>query len=198
MSASRWPPPDPIAAFQAWFAEAAASEPDVPDAMQVASVGPDGRPSLRTVLLKELGPDGAVFYTHLDSRKSQQLRASGWAAATLHWKSLARQVHLEGPVREVTSAEADAYFATRPRGSQLGAWASLQSEPLDARATLELRLAEVTDRFGDGPVPRPPRWGGWRIALHRLELWQGRPDRLHDRALYTPAGSGWSVSLLNP
>jgi pyridoxamine 5'-phosphate oxidase len=198
MDTPRWPPADPIAAFHAWFAEAVAAEPDVPDAMQVASVGPDGRPSLRTVLLKELTPAGAVFYTHLDSRKSQQLRATGWAAATLHWKSLARQVHLEGPVEEVSAAEADAYFATRPRGSQLGAWASAQSAPLDARATLEARLAEVTARFDGDPVPRPPRWGGWRIALRRVELWQGRPDRLHDRAVYLPSPDGWSVTLLHP
>lgn len=190
--------PDPWAAFARWMAEASVSEPDVPDAMQLATVGPDGRPALRTVLLRGHGPDGMVFYTNLGSRKAGHLLADGRAAALLHWKSLQRQVIAEGPVGPVTDAEADAYWATRPRGSQLGGWASRQSQPLPDRRELDARVAEFDARFAGGPVPRPPFWSGFRLRPDRIELWQGRPDRLHDRHLYTLGPAGWSVTLLQP
>lgn len=190
--------PDPWAALARWMDEAVASEPDVPEAMQLATVGPDGRPALRTVLLRGHGPDGLVFYTNLGSRKARHLLANGRAAALLHWKSLQRQVIAEGSVAPVTDAEADAYWATRPRGSQLGGWASRQSEPLARRGDLDARIAELDARFEGTPVPRPPFWGGFRLRPDRIELWQGRPDRLHDRHLYTVGPDGWSVSLLQP
>lgn len=191
-SQSPWPE------FSAWYAEAARTEPDVPDAMQVASVGADGRPSLRTVLLKDHDENGIVFYTNTRSRKGRELFAYPAATALFHWKSLQRQAILEGDVTPTTAEEADAYFATRPRGSQLGAWASQQSEPMVGRSELEARLAEVTARFEGLPVPRPPHWSGFRLAPHRVELWQGRADRLHERREWTRDGAGWRFRLLQP
>jgi pyridoxamine 5'-phosphate oxidase len=194
-------PPTPWPEFSTWYAEAVASEPDVPDAMQVATVDARGFPSVRTVLLKDFGPDGLVFYTNLTSRKGRELHARPRAAAVLHWKSLQRQALFEGPVERVDDATADAYFATRPRGSQLGAWASHQSAPIGGRAELEAALAEVVARFGDGPVARPPHWSGFRIRPERVELWQGRRDRLHDRRTWrvdADAPGGWVFELLQP
>jgi pyridoxamine 5'-phosphate oxidase len=192
------PPPSPWPEFSAWYAEAARAEPDVPDAMQVASIGADGRPSLRTVLLKDHDETGIVFYTNTHSRKGRELLAHPAATALFHWKSLQRQAIFEGDVTPTTPAEADAYFATRPRGSQLGAWASQQSEPMADRAELEARLAKVTARFDGAPVPRPPHWSGFRLAPHRVELWQGRADRLHERREWTRDGEGWRFRLLQP
>jgi pyridoxamine 5'-phosphate oxidase len=190
--------PDPIALWRAWYAEAMASEPDVPDAMQIATLAEDGAPHLRTVLAKDVDESGVVFYTNLRSRKGEDLQRDGRIAATFHWKSLERQVHVEGRVRAVSAAEADAYFASRPRGSQIGAWASAQSQPIGAREDLEGAVAAIHARFGEGPVPRPPHWGGFRIVPHRWEFWQGRRDRLHDRFEYLPDGAGWAVRRLQP
>ncbi len=188
---------EPHAPFASWFAEAAEREPDVPDAMQVATVH-DGVPSIRTVLLKEWGPEGWVFYTNFGSRKGRELDAHPRIAALLHWKSLARQVRVRGTVSRVSDAEADAYFASRPRGSQLGAWASRQSEALEAREILESRLVEVTARFEGQDVPRPAFWGGYRIHIEAMELWQGRDDRLHDRVEFLRDGAGWARRRMYP
>jgi pyridoxamine 5'-phosphate oxidase len=189
---------EPFGPFSAWFAEATASEADVPDAMQLATVGPDGRPAVRTVLLKAHGPDGWVFFTHYDSPKSRDLTAQPWAAAVLHWKSLQRQVRAEGPVTRVAPAASDRYFASRDRASQLGAWASRQSAPIADRAALEAAFAEAETRFAGVPVPRPPRWGGWALHPERIEFWQGRPGRLHDRVVFAREGSLWRRSILAP
>lgn len=188
---------EPHAAFASWFAEAKASEPDVPDAIQIASVA-DGVPSIRTVLLKGWGEDGWVFYTNLGSQKGSELVHNGAVAGVLHWKSLQRQVRVVGTASLVEEEVADAYFASRPRGSQLGAWASRQSEVLDERATLVNRLAEITGRFEGQPVPRPPFWSGFRIALSQIEFWQGRADRLHDRVRFTALGGEWTRERLYP
>ncbi|TVQ94993.1 MAG: pyridoxamine 5'-phosphate oxidase [Deltaproteobacteria bacterium] len=175
-----------------------ASERDVPDAMQVATLGQDGRPHLRTVLAKQVDEAGVVFYTNLNSRKGQDLKGDARIAATFHWKSLERQVHVEGRVRPVRSSEADAYFASRPRGSQIGAWASAQSQPVTSRELLERQVAEVSSRFEGREVPRPPHWSGFRIVPERWEFWQGRHDRLHDRFEFLPEGPGWTMRRLQP
>lgn len=188
---------DPHDLFAAWYAEAEASEPRVPDAVQVATVA-DGLPDVRTVLLKAFGPDGWWFYTNLGSPKALQLAAHSQVALLAHWKSLERQVRAWGRAELATDEEADAYFATRSRGSQLGAWASRQSEVLPDRATLQQRLAAVTERFAGQDVPRPTFWGGYRVDVQRLEFWQGRPDRLHDRVLFTRFDTGWRRELLYP
>lgn len=191
---------DPIEAIQAWYADARASEPDVPDAFQLATVNPSGLPAVRTVLMKDLTSAGLVFYTNLHSRKGRDLAAHPYAAATFHWKSLQRQVHLAGPVVPVSDAEADAYFASRPRGSQIGAWASPQSEELPDRATLDAAVAAVAARFDGRPVPRPPHWTGLRIVPLTIELWQGRADRLHDRRASARAdpSAPWRTVRLAP
>jgi pyridoxamine 5'-phosphate oxidase len=193
---------DPFVWFAAWYAEGLATEPDVPDAMQVATVDDAGRPAVRTVLLKGFDERGFVFYTNLASTKSSHLSERPWAAAVLHHKSQQRQLHLAGPVERTTAAEADAYFATRPRGSQVGAWASPQSQPIASREELEARVAEVEARYagpsGPLPVPRPAHWGGWRIVPERFEFWQGRRDRLHDRWRFTRADGGWRAERLAP
>lgn len=189
---------DPHALFARWFAEAQVAEPRVPDAMQVATAGADGVPDVRTVLLKRFGPEGWWFYTNLGSPKAAQLAERPVASCLLHWKSLERQVRVLADVAPATDADADAYFASRARGSQLGAWASDQSAELDDRATLEARLAEVTTRFEGQPVPRPPFWGGYHLTLRRMEFWQGRPDRLHDRRVYTRDGDAWAQQVLYP
>jgi pyridoxamine 5'-phosphate oxidase len=192
-------PTDPFAWFAAWYDDAVETEPRVPDAMQIATVA-DGRPSIRTVLLKGAGPDGFVFYTNLQSRKAKELADNASIAATLHWKTRERQVHIEGTATLLTEAEADAYHASRPRGSQLGAWASRQSRVLPDRATLESRVEGVTAQFTGQPVPRPPLWGGYRITPVRIEFWQGRPDRLHDRVVFEreDADAAWASSLRYP
>jgi pyridoxamine 5'-phosphate oxidase len=189
---------DPFQLFADWFAEARESEPNDPDAMALATATPDGRPSVRMVLLKGHGPDGFAFYTNLDSRKGAELSANGRAALLFHWKSLRRQVRIEGPVGPVRDLEADAYFDTRSRDSQLGAWASWQSRPLDARATFEKRYEEMARRFEGEMVPRPPRWSGFRVTPELFEFWSDRPHRLHERRIFTRTDSGWQEGLLYP
>lgn len=189
---------DPFALFDAWFAEARTSEPNDPDAMALATATPDGRPSVRMVLLKDHGPQGFTFYTNADSRKGDELEADPHAALLFHWKSLRRQVRIEGPVEEVSAAEADAYFATRGRDSQLGAHASLQSRPLDRRETFEERYEEVKRLYEGRDVPRPPRWTGFRLIPERIEFWIDRAHRLHERRLFAREGDGWAESLLYP
>lgn len=182
-----------------WWPVALASEPRVPDAAQLATIGPDLRPGLRTVLLKDFGPDqGLVFYTNYGSRKARDLDATGVAVLLLHWKSLERQVIAEGRVERTDAATSDAYFATRPRGAQVGAWASDQSRPLLDRSVLDRRIADVDARFAGREVPRPPFWGGYRLVPDRFEFWQGHTDRLHERIEFTRSGATWSRRLLYP
>lgn len=190
---------DPFARFRAWFAEAEASEPADPNAMTVATATADGRPSARAILLKGVDDRGFVFYTNLQSRKAHDLAANPHVALLFHWKSLARQIRIEGTVEPVTAAEADAYFASRPRISRLGAWASDQSRVLDQRLTLERRLAEYEAKYPDEDVPRPPHWSGYRVIPASFEFWQNMPFRLHDRTTYTrrPDG-GWEIGKLFP
>ena len=189
---------DPHKLFDEWLAEAQLAEPNDPTAMALATADSDGRPSVRMVLMKGHDERGFVFYTNLDSRKGEELAANASAALLFHWKSLRRQVRIEGPVEPVSELEADSYFATRARDSQLGAWASDQSRPLDSRATFEARYEETRRRFEGGEVPRPPRWAGWRVRPERIEFWTSRDHRLHERRLFTRAGDGWSEGLLYP
>jgi pyridoxamine 5'-phosphate oxidase len=189
---------DPHAIFEEWLAEARLSEPNDPTAMALATADAAGRPSCRMVLLKGHDERGFVFYTNFDSRKGEELAANPNAALLFHWKSLRRQVRIEGPVGPVADAEADAYFATRSRDSQLGAWASDQSRPLDARSTFEARYREMQKRFDGGSVPRPPRWSGWRVVPERIELWNDRAHRLHERRLFARVDGGWREGLLYP
>jgi pyridoxamine 5'-phosphate oxidase len=191
---------DPLALFANWYEEAKRSEPDVPEAMTVASVGPDGTPSARMVLLKDFDAAGFVFYTNYESRKGEQLQAHPKAALLFHWKSLKRQVRIEGPIAKTTAKEADAYFATRQRGSQIGAWASEQSRPLESRFALEKRVAEVGARYLVGAVPRPPHWSGFRLQPTLIEFWQDQTFRLHDRLEYrrTSADAPWTTRTLYP
>jgi pyridoxamine 5'-phosphate oxidase len=189
---------DPFRLFDQWFKDAERAEPSLPDAMSVATATPDGRPSVRMVLLKGAGPDGFVFYTNGESRKGLELGRNPWAALCLYWKSLGRQVRAEGPVGLVSAAEADAYFAGRPRASQLGAWASDQSRVLNDRATLVQRLDAAERRFAGREVERPPYWLGYRIRPEIIEFWHDVPNRLHDRLLYTRADGGWRNHRLYP
>ena len=190
--------PSPLALFSAWFAEAQSSEPNDPNAMALATSDSNGAPHVRMVLLKGHGEDGFTFYTNQQSDKAIQIAARPFASLLFHWKSLRRQVRVEGKVMSVPDADADAYFASRGRDSQLGAWASDQSRPLDARATFEARFAALQVEYAGGDVPRPPHWSGYRIDPARIEFWEDRPHRLHHRRIFTQDGTGWSEGLLYP
>jgi pyridoxamine 5'-phosphate oxidase len=189
---------DPFQLFDDWFAEARESEPSDANAMALATAGADGQPHVRMVLLKGHGPEGFVFYTNEQSAKGEQLGENARAALLFHWKSLRRQVRIEGAVEPVSTAEADIYFATRSRDSQLGAWASDQSRPLDSRATFERRFEEMKQRYEGMDVPRPPHWIGYRLTPASIEFWTDRPHRLHERRLFTRAADGWAEGLLYP
>ena len=192
------PDPDPFALFAKWMAEAEKSEPNDPNAMAVSTVDDQGRPSCRMVLLKGWDADGFVFYTNLDSRKSTEIRGNANVALLFHWKSLKRQIRIEGIAAPVSDDEADAYYASRPRISQIGAWASLQSRPLEGRFELEKRVAEFTAKFGLGDIPRTALWSAWRVSPRALEFWHDRPFRLHDRFRYERDGAAWGCTPLFP
>ena len=192
------PDGDPFALFEAWFAQATASEPSDANAMALATATPDGAPSLRMVLLKEHGPEGFVFYTNADSRKGREIAANPRAALLFHWKSLGRQVRLEGALEEVPAAMADAYFALRHPDSRLGSAASDQSCPLNARATYLARVEALRERYPQGDVPRPAHWTGYRLTPQRMEFWISRPHRLHERRLFVRDGQRWTSGLLYP
>ena len=189
---------DPILLFSAWLDEAGASEPEDPNAMALATVDGDGLPDVRMVLLKGHAPDGFVFFTNVESRKGQELLANPKAALCFHWKSLGRQVRVRGPVSAVPAGEADAYFASRPRASRIGAWASQQSRPLESRFALEKAVATYTARYAIGEIPRPPYWSGFRLTPAEIEFWRAGAFRLHERVRFTRAGDGWEKVLLYP
>ncbi|WP_170004006.1 pyridoxamine 5'-phosphate oxidase [Pseudopontixanthobacter vadosimaris] len=192
---------DPYRLFAAWFAEAQGSEPNDPNAMALATATPDGIPSVRMVLLKDHSADeGFTFYTNMQSRKGAEIRANGHAALLFHWKSLRRQIRIEGPLREVSAARADAYFHSRSRDAQIGSAASDQSRPLPTRATYLARIDGIAARFPAGDIPRPDHWTGFTLRPERMEFWLDRPNRLHDRRLFTrhADAAGWSDTLLYP
>ena len=188
----------PIDLFLEWFEEAKSAELVLPEAMSVASVGADGRPSSRMVLLKDADPRGFVFYTNLNSRKGSEIQANDHVALLFHWKSLKRQIRIEGPAVPVSDEEADAYFATRDRGAQIGAWASDQSAPMSGRFDLEKKVAEFAAKFGVGKIARPPFWSGLRVVPDRFEFWSDGRFRLHDRLIYINDGDSWQTERLFP
>ncbi len=189
--------PDPVEQFREWFDAASTAISELPEAMTLATADAGGRPSARLVLLKGIEQGAFTFFTNYDSRKSIELAENPRASLVFWWPPLQRQVRVDGVVERVTEEESDRYFATRPRGSQLGAWASNQSGTI-SEETLEERLAEAERRFGDGDVPRPPHWGGFRVIPDAIEFWQGRPDRLHDRFLYRRENGNWVIDRLAP
>jgi pyridoxamine 5'-phosphate oxidase len=189
---------DPVALFRRWLDEAVAAGIHEPNAMALATADESGRPSVRTVLLKGFDEAGAVFYTNYDSRKARELATNPWASVVLLWRELQRQVRIEGQVGRVDPDRSDAYFVSRPRGAQLGAVASRQSQPIESREALEAQVADVAQAFDGRDVKRPEQWGGYRIDLEVMEFWQGRPDRIHDRLRFTRVGDGWSRERLQP
>jgi pyridoxamine 5'-phosphate oxidase len=191
---------DPFVLFAEWLEDAKKKEPSDANAMALATADAQGAPDVRMVLLKDVSAEGFVFYSNAESRKGRQLTANAQAALCFHWKSLRRQVRVSGRVQEVTAAEADAYFSTRAKDSQIGAWASEQSRPMEGRFELEKRIAMFAARYGLGKTPRPPHWTGWRIAPTRIEFWRDRPFRLHDRLEFTRAGAEqpWTTRRLYP
>jgi pyridoxamine 5'-phosphate oxidase len=189
---------EPYALFGAWFDEAKAHEPDLAEAMSLATATADGKPSLRMVLLKEVSVRGFVFYTNAESRKGIEIAANPHAALCFHWKSLRRQVRIEGLVAEVSSAEADAYWASRPRASQIAGWASEQSRHLASRGLLETRIKEFEARFEGAPVPRPVQWTGYRLEPQQMEFWHDVRDRLHERLVFHRLNGGWRTERLFP
>ena len=195
------PKGDPIARFVELFEQAKALPRDIlpePTAFALGTVDERGNPSVRIVLLKQVDEEGFVFYTNFESRKGRELLTARRAALCFHWQALEVQVRAEGPARPVTTAEADAYFASRARGSQIGAWASLQSQPMESPGDLDRRVAEIESRFAGRDVPRPPHWSGFRVVPERVEFWKGMPSRLHVRHLYVRERSGWNVQQLYP
>lgn len=191
---------EPLSLFAVWMKEAVESEPRDPNAMALATLGTDGLPDVRMVLMKGFDAQGFVFYTNTGSQKGRELKANPKAALLFYWKTLNRQVRLRGPVQTVTDAEADAYFATRPRGAQVGAWASKQSEPLESRLAFEKAIALYAAKFGLGAVPRPPHWSGYRLVPMAIEFWHDRPYRLHDRIEFRRerVGAPWTKTRLYP
>lgn len=199
------PATDPFALFEQWFADASAAELNDPNALALATVDATGMPNVRMVLLKGLDAAGMagrgfVFYTNFEGTKGRELLAHPKAAMVFHWKSLERQVRIRGPVTVVSNTEADAYFASRPRDSQIGAWASQQSRPIESRSELEAEVAKFTAKFATGAIPRPPYWSGFRLVPVEIEFWRSRPFRLHDRAVFSrvPASGAWAVTRLFP
>ncbi len=189
---------DPLVQFARWYDDAVATGMELPEALALATATRAGAPSCRMVLLKGWDERGFVFFTNGTSKKAHELVESGRAALTFHWKELQRQVRIEGAASAIAASESDAYFATRPRASQIAAWASRQSETVADRATIDARYQELVERFAAGPVPRPPEWGGWRVAADLYEFWQARESRLHDRLRYTRADGGWRLERLWP
>ncbi len=189
---------DPLALFLDWFDLARKKEPNDANAMALATVDPDGAPNVRMVLLKDIDAGGLTFFTNLESAKGSELAVRPKAALCFHWKSIRRQVRFRGPVEPVDAAEADAYFATRARDAQIGAWASTQSRPMEGRFALEKEVAKQAARFGLGKVPRPPHWSGFRLSPVEIEFWVNRPFRLHDRLQFRRAGEGWKALKLYP
>lgn len=190
--------PDPIAQFQRWLDEALQAAVLDPNAMSLATVGPQGQPALRTVLLKYFDQAGFVFYTNLDSRKAREIGGNPRVALLFYWAEISRQVKITGEASRVTAAESLRYFLTRPRDSQIGAWVSAQSSVISARSILENKFAELRQKFAEGEVPLPSFWGGYRVAPATIEFWQARENRLHDRFLYTRQGGAWQIERLAP